>query len=308
MPLILFLLFGLLVAWGIRFVPSQKQWLPIFLGKRLHIRLLEGPVWLPRWLYTYTEVPITENELVVLRDDQEPGRQSETIMTTNGVMVEIRNVSVFWSIKRQDDQPFKGWRKILSLLGWHPGNQLFDFTQIGDKIFTERIKTITLQEQRKHVQVYSFQELLGITLEGLDMPAADRDKVIATRSELHLKIAVAVNQETNRWGAEIYRVSIGDIDPDPVIKKALEEKTQALGHKMQVMVRLSADLERVKQLLELANQPATSENIMKAYELIRSLDNNRIGNEQLGLLADVFKRLAGRPVAEIIPKIAEAMS
>ena len=303
---ILIFLLLILAAWGIKFVPPYKQWQPILFGARLPYRLTEGVVWLPRWLFKYKEYPITEDQIIVLRDDQPAGRTQETIMTNNGVMAIIKNVSAFWYIKRSDDQPFSGWRKILRYIGWKPGQSLYNYTQIQDHIFTERVIQITLQELRKIIQTYPFQQLLGLILEGFESPSIDRETIIQTRSELNEKLKIAVNKETSQWGVEIRSILVGDIDPDETIKKAVEERNQALGHKQQTLVRMSADLERVKQVFELTKEEPTLENIVKVYATIRGLDNNRISAEQLGLLGDVLRNWAGKPSQPLINTLSAA--
>lgn len=291
--LIIFIL--LLGAWGIRTVPQKKVWLPSIFKKRLLYRLTEGLVWLPRWIFDYEEFSILEEELVILGQDKNSGMDfgSETMTCSDGVTVILNKVAIFWQIVLKEE-PKAGWRKILRFLGWKPGIKLFDYSQIHSQDVGNRLRVNAADALRKLVKTYSSLQLTNISLEGdgIEISAGNRIQTLESVDEISRKLIEVLQRDVERWGIIIKQAPIGDIDPNPQVQKFLEARVEAQGHKAAIMVKMEADILRVIRILELSDVSKTFENVMEAYRRIRQLDNERIGNEQLGLIAGLIRNFA----------------
>lgn len=298
----------LLVAWGLRIVPKGKQWLPIFLGKRLDKRYPEGLVWLPRWIFTYEEYDIREQEFYAL-DDSLKGRQQETIMTTNGVEVIVRKVIVYYSISRQDGTEFTGWRKILRFFGCKPGMLLFKFSQVGGQDALNRLPQIVLQGLRTLIPPFRFQDLLGLSIEGLDAPVQNLDSIINSRTELQDRLTKLCAGQAESWGLEIHRVVVDDIDPNDDMKAALQAKARALAEKQAALVHVSAFVEQSLAILIAAgvDKPGPTE-LLDVYTRIRSLDNAQLAAIKTGDLGMIFQNVVQKTAAAILPTPPEPVT
>lgn len=294
----LFSFAALLTAWGLRSVPAGKQWLPVIFGKRIPKRLTEGLVWLPRWLFQYEEFDITEEEFHVLNDNKPGVQQNETIMTSNGVEVVVRSVVGYFTIARKDPDGKRSW---LRFLGWQSGYLLLAYSQVRGQDVINRVPPIILNGLRMLIPTYSFQELLGLSIDGLDMPPADRETIRTNRSSLQDQLIELALKHAQVWGLTITRITVGDIDPNKDLKQALQLKAKALLQRTALLIESDADAQRAKIVLKAGgNENPKPDELMDAIVRLRTLDNQRIAAENggnLGRLAQNLVEVTGRVAA-----------
>ena len=278
---------AVLLAIGLQTAKKGTQWLLIFMGQRVPIRICEGLVWWPRF-FSKEVYNILEEEVVVLRDDQPDGRTHETIMTRNYVEVIVRNFSVFYSVARHDAaQPKSTFWKLARFLGWEPGYDLLAFSQLADanvsgeknevvrhNKLVERIREIALPELRKNVRLHRYEEVLGISLEDENVPTTDREEFNDATGDITDALQLSVQKSTRSSGVNVTLVLIGDIDPPQVVKDAMLAKAVAKGERAAALVRFNAIETIMTGLLKFANVTnPTLEQVTALYSEVRGKDS-----------------------------------
>lgn len=296
-----FTLVALLTAWGLRSVPAGQQWLVKLFGRRLPYRLAEGLVWLPRWPKWFCDFEvydIREEEFHVLADHLPPGSQRETIMTTNGVEVVVRGVVGYYAIARKD---LDGRRSWLRFLGWQSGELLLAYSQVRDQDVINRIPPLIRSGLRTLVSTFSVEELLGLSIDGLGLPPANREAVAASRSTLQDKLTELAREQASAWGLHITRITVGDIDPNDAMKRHLQLKAEALLEAQAAVIATDAYTQRAKVMLKAGGIETPSfDQLQQVIVQLMTLDNQRIAAENSGNLGRVVQNLVdvtGRAVA-----------
>lgn len=289
----LFLLATALVAWGIQSVPAGMQWLPKLFGRRLPYRLTEGLVWLPRWprwFFDKEVCDIREEEFHILGDQLPDGSKRETIMTTNGVEVVVRGVVGYYTIARQDPDGKRSW---LRFLGWQSGTLLLAYSQVRNQDVINRVPPTIRSSLRTLIQTFSFQEILGLSIEGMDMPAADRESIRTSRNVLQDELTTIARKQAEVWGLYVTRIIVGDIDPNDELKKVLQLKAKALLEKTAAIIQTSALVEQAmvihKRTSDVENP--THAQLMATIRELYQLKNQQIAAENGGNIGRVVQNL-----------------
>lgn len=290
-----------LTAWGIRGlipgipgVPTGKRWLILFLGKRLPWSVGEGICWLPHGLFSYLEFDILEEEFPVIADDLPDPKRFETIVTNNGVEVVIRNVTVFYHIAYEDTDTTASKWHWLRFLGWQYSQTLYDFSKVKNEDLKNRLPLFTQQALRLVIPTFSYQELLGISLEGTDVAPPNREASVQTRASAETLITDYCRERALRIGVVITSINIGDIDPNVAMQKAREEKAIALVRMQAALVQTTQIVEQAKILLTAGGVTTPSyEQIMHTVSRLFVLDNQKIAAEKTGDIGHILQKFAG---------------
>lgn len=285
MILLILLILVVLVVAGLQRVDERKQRLLTFQKRRLAIRISEGPAWFLRGLFGSQEYSIAEEELRVIGEGIRP---PESITTSNGVQVLVNNVSVMYYLTREDPEPFKGWRKVFYSFGWKPGRTLYAYSQIDEADVRKRIADLTLQHLRAVIPTYRYQEILGVSLEDNPSPV-DRQKILAARSELTEKAKALLAATTQQWGITVSFVAIGDIDPNEAIQTALQAKEKAVAEKAEALVRVSAEIEQAKLVLDQAKAGYTLNDLLAVLKILLYFKVDEKAAEQTGNLGRLIR-------------------
>jgi len=305
MGLLIFLLLflALLVAWGLRSVPAGKQWLVKIFGRRFPKRLPEGLVWLPRWpksLFDYEEYDIREEEFYILSDQLDTPFRRETITTTNGVEVVVRGVVGYYTIARKDPDGKRSW---LRFLGWQSGQTLLVYSQVHDQDVINLIPPLIRSGLRALVPTFSIEELLGLSIDGLGLPPANRSAIAASRSTLQEQLTNLAREQAVLWGLHVTRIIVGDIDPNDAMKKHLQMKANALLEAQAAVIATDAYTRRAILILKAEQDIVPPPDQVRALVLeLIALDNQRIAAENSGNLGRVVQNLVdmtGRAVANV---------
>ncbi len=288
----LFIFGALVIAWGLRSVPAGMQWLPKIFGRRLPKRLYEGLVWLPRWpkwLFDFEAYDGREEEFYILADDLPEGSKRETIMTSNGIMVVVRGVIGYYTISRKDPDGKRSW---LRFLGWHPGELLLAYSQVRNQDVVNRIPPLIRSSLRELIPTFSIEELLGLSVDGMGVPPANRETIAASRSTLQSTLTERARSAAEIWGLTVTRIVVGDIDPNDAMVAHLQLKANAQLEAQAAIIGTDAMTKRAIQILKAGKdiEPDPTEVRSLVLELMQ-LDNQRIAAENSGNLGRVVQNL-----------------
>jgi hypothetical protein len=310
---ILFILFFLLLAvagLGYREVPQNVQRLIVFRGKRLNWCLKEGPGWLLRWVFDFMPVDMLEKRKVVLEKRREfiepnedvksheaPQQTEETISTPDGEgvgssFVIVSNVVALYHVIRDETESPRGFQRFLRLIGWHRATSLLKYTSINPLEIESRLANIILGHLRLILSNYPYQLITNLNLRVGDK-LQDDEKRLAIRRKIEVDLLAAVNADVSEWGIIVTRIPIGDIDPDKAIMDALEALSAARYQKERVNIAMSANVEMAMQLFNAADHKPTAADMLQAYALIKSLENQGRASESGLLGLTVFDQLKG---------------
>lgn len=286
--IVLVVIMLLAVAWGIHGlfgipgVPTGKRWLLLLLGKRLPISIGEGLTWLPRWLCSKFEYDIREEEFRVIADNMPGIPATENITLTDGIEVFFRNLTVYYEIGHEE-KPFTGWRRIFNLFGWVQDDVLYRYSSVRNEDMLNRIPQSALEGLRMYGPTFNVQELLGISLNGLDVEPPNREKINTSRAEIANRLLEHLKPIGLEWGVIIKRVVVGDIDPNERMKASLEAKGAALLNMQVVMVESNTQVQRAMIVLKNGGiEKPTHEELLSTIERLTVLDNQRIAAQTGG--------------------------
>jgi len=297
MSIILFIvIIAAIVAVGIRIVPANTQWEPVFLGKRLPKRLTEGLVWLPRGVFDKIEVSTIGQQLDILAkkrdytlpDDNAPTNEAphqtvETILCPDGngngaALVYVSNVAAHYHVLKTEPGKLQGFWKFFWLAGWQPGEYLLAYTSVKPEDIQERITNVVLNALRSILGAYPYQKLTNLNLKIGDK-LVDPSERLMIREEINRLLLEKANSILMTYGIVITDIPIGDLDPDPSIIAAQQALSAARLQKEQVEIANSAIVVQIEQLAKAANATLTWDLVVHAYAVI-------VGNANLGKAAE----------------------